>query len=143
MIPISSELDSETRRLIESEIGRLVTHPPADARSVIIGRLPKLVKALKANPSPFRSRLVLAAKSFFDIYAETLKRGVASGRTAYSAKCKIAIAALYYFCEVQDVIPDYDPVSGFDDDAYAFNCCVAKMKELDTAWYRRVTKALE
>lgn len=50
------------------------------------------------------------------------------------------IAAPYYFCCSEDIIPDYSPGDGYDDDAFAFNYILKITKRTDKLCYEQVWK---
>lgn len=142
-IPQSSKLGNDLRLRVEAAITELIERPPADAKEKIIPRLPKLLKCLKANPSPLRTGIARLAKQLFDLYANELRTTKTSGQRRKASKSlRVATAALYYLCEVDDVIPDYES-HGFDDDAYALNYCAALLKHANSTWYRRACEALQ
>ena len=51
---------------------------------------------------------------------------------------RMIIGVLYYFCHSNDVIPDYSPGDGFDDDAFAINYFLSVVRRSDKKGFQYV-----
>lgn len=125
LVQTNIALDKETRVLV---IGQYIQHVAdctegvsMDRKMIYINKWRSgVMTALRSNCSPWKRDLADRCDLLMQLYNYTDSKG----RTLPILDRRHIIAALYYVCDPNDVIPDTNLSGGFADDAFAVNYCL-------------------
>ncbi len=87
----------------------------------------KKVAALKRSGTKWIRDLAIHCDALHKIYLDHTD-GL---RSLPEEQLKVVGAALFYFVNPYDIIPDYDPGSGYLDDAHVVNLCADNLDKFD------------
>jgi uncharacterized membrane protein YkvA (DUF1232 family) len=120
MIKIPFTVSRENRRAIKEAY--LEGTELADQKRVdyVNARLSRVIRRLSMSDEPWHQEIAEVAS----ILARSVRK---NSRLPASAR-KHVVAALYYLCDPDEVIPDYIPGEGYADDALVINLCLSNLK---------------
>lgn len=101
--------------------------------SYIKERLPRVLKRVRKSRTMWTANLCRTAEAIFDLLNQT----ATPQKQLLPETKRLLIAALFYFCNPYDVLPDYTPGTGYIDDAIVFKECLTQVKKLQPALYKR------
>lgn len=101
-----------------------ISHPAKSELNYIEDKIEKKHSGLMAASSVWVREMALIFYAMYE-YIRCCQKGTDN----VSPKSEIAlIAAVFYYVNPFDVIPDHIPGTGFIDDFYVAKCCIKKLK---------------
>lgn len=127
MIRPPLELDRCTRQAVERHYEALVEKMAYEPLELEYSQLERIVSILTSHDVTWRHQLAQCAMALHRILEDNHTRLGDHARG-------VALAALVYLCDADDVVPDYTVGTGFIDDAHVMNTClkILRRKAPDT-----------
>ena len=138
MIKLPIRVGSDLRERVEKSYDEAISQVGETEELYVRDKLPRVLGGLKRGSQGWRSEVVVAVNELFEVYEhpERMHTGNGSPRP-------MLLAALFYFCNPYDIIPDRVPGTGFADDALVLNDCLRRIEEKDPDLYGKINAAIK
>lgn len=131
-IKIKSKIEPFLKDRIETEYLKLFDGASEYEFEYISKKVRKKIDLLLKFETDMYSDLATLAAVFFKVIQKRINENKNFPETSSD---KSLLAALYYFCNPIDVIPDCTPMIGFMDDAFVFNLAIEIIRKEDKELY--------
>lgn len=131
MIKLNKPIPRVLRDNAENSFKELQKSCSATEVKYIVRRVTRVTNRLISSSNGMERELGYCSKAMFEV----LKESVAENEKKY---IRLMIAALYYLCDPNDLIPDYALDDGYLDDALVINSCLRKLRKESPSTYGKI-----
>ena len=121
------EIDGELKNLIKRAYLNAIDSMEEDEFNYIDAKIQNKVEETKSIKPEWVSNLTLLYQRFYEILKQARNNELRISKKAYKA----IGAALFYFINPYDIIPDFTPEIGYADDFYVLILCLESVDEKD------------
>lgn len=125
-LELTESLSSDLKKLIKDSFDNILATIGEEEFLYVGEKFEKKISAVEASRTSWIRDLSSGMTSLYE-----LLEAHSQGEAPLSDAAVVVVgAALFYFVNPYDVIPDHIPATGYLDDAYVYNLCVKRLRRL-------------